>query len=143
MWLLLLELILLYVCKMIIIIYLVNWCFCTCLVLYVVSSHLNFCNWYVYGFFIRNDLFVCLLTVCYLIFRLLIDFLLLSICMFFVYLDYCNMYIIGCFYKQRFLCLFMNIYILYLIHWLILLLLSFVCYFFPFEILEEVCHWLF
>ena len=63
----------------------INWLY-TCLNLYFVSFHLNYCSWCVVGCFTRSDYFVWLWNDYYFTFNSLITYLLAYFCMLFPFI---------------------------------------------------------
>ena len=134
------EVISLYGCEMIIILYPVYWLILYFLIdLYCVSFHLNYCSPYLCGCFTRNDFFVCFWTVHFYIFSSLIDSLLGYICISFLFI----WIILARMIAGMLLAIWQEVIslriakwiLIHPVHWLIFELLWSVCCFFSFEIL--------
>ena len=90
------------ICELFIIVYhYIDWFF-TCLVLYAVSFHVNYCRQYVTGCFTRSYYFVSLWNIDHLVSSPFILFTDIRIIIKFVcfLLNYCSDYGIGCIYRR-------------------------------------------
>ena len=131
------EVITLYDCEIIIILYPVHWLILSMFDLYVVYFHLNYCSQYVICCFIKYDFFVWLWNDYHRLSSSLIHSLLDKIFTSFLFhLDYWSWYIFGCLSKKWFRCTFCEMmFSLFPVHWLILYLLWSIFLFFPLELL--------